>query len=100
LLPKNFNQLKNERFTLEASSQAADVYTDIRFWQTINLSSRHIGIKAILFPWLICFLGALFYCYEYALRIFPSLVAQPIAHFFNITAGGLGGLIALLLLRL
>lgn len=43
------------------------------------------------YGWLICSLAALFYCYEYLLRIEPSVMEAPLRHHFvGLTAGGLG----------
>lgn len=45
--------------------------------------------------WIVCSLAALFYCYEYLLRIEPSVMINPLMREFSITAGGLGFLVAL-----
>ncbi len=45
--------------------------------------------------WIICSLAAFFYCYEYMLRIEPSVMVEPLMHDFAVTAGGLGFLVAL-----
>ena len=44
--------------------------------------------------WLICGLGALFYSYEYFLRILPSVMEVPLRHHFDLTAAGFGFLSA------
>ncbi len=44
---------------------------------------------------LICGLGALFYCYEYLLRIEPSVMIPQLMHEFGVTAASLGLLTAL-----
>lgn len=46
------------------------------------------------FPWLVCGLGALFYCYEYMLRIAPSVMSQDLMMSFNIGLGAFGNLVA------
>lgn len=46
------------------------------------------------FPWLICGLGALFYTYEYFLRISPSVMTADLMHAFGISAATFGNLIA------
>lgn len=46
--------------------------------------------KAILIPWLICALGALFYSYEYILRITPSVMEMPLREHFGLSATGFG----------
>lgn len=40
--------------------------------------------------WLICGLGALFYSYEYLLRIAPSVMEHPLRSHFNLSATGFG----------
>lgn len=50
--------------------------------------------RSHIIPWLICGLGALFYCYEYVLRIMPSVMAQDLMATFNINAFALGSLAA------
>ncbi len=40
--------------------------------------------------WLICGLGALFYAYEYLLRISPSVMETSLRHHFGLTATGFG----------
>lgn len=44
--------------------------------------------------WLICIIGALFYCYEYFLRIAPSVMSSEIMRAFNLNASAFGDLIA------
>jgi len=46
--------------------------------------------KAILIPWLICALGAIFYSYEYILRITPSVMEMPLREHFGLSATGFG----------
>jgi len=46
------------------------------------------------FSWLVCMLGALFYCYEYYLRIAPSVMTIDLMHAFDISATALGNLAA------
>ncbi|MDF1684901.1 MAG: MFS transporter [Legionellaceae bacterium] len=46
--------------------------------------------KAIFIPWLICALGALFYSYEYILRITPSVMEMPLREHFGLSATGFG----------
>lgn len=45
-------------------------------------------------PWLMCGLGALFYCYEYLLRMSPSVMTGNLMSTFSINAGVLGNLVA------
>ncbi len=48
-----------------------------------------------LLPWLVCGLGAVFYCYEYFLRIAPSVMTAEIRGAFQIDATAFGYLTAL-----
>jgi MFS family permease len=43
-----------------------------------------------LFGWLICLLGAVFYSYEYLLRIAPSVMESALRGHFNLSASGFG----------
>jgi len=45
-------------------------------------------------PWLICGLGALFYAYEYFLRVTPSVMTEELKQFYHIHAAALGSLSA------
>lgn len=47
-----------------------------------------------LIPWIICALGALFYSYEYFLRITPSVMTSQLMSYFHIGDGALGSLSA------
>jgi len=55
-----------------------------------NRSKRHIS----WFPWLICGLGALFYTYEYFLRIAPNVMMPDLMRSFHVGSASLGNLIA------
>lgn len=46
------------------------------------------------FAWLVCGLGAVFYCYEYLLRILPSVITTDLMRTFHIDATALGNLAA------
>lgn len=46
--------------------------------------------KIITSPWVICGVGALFYMYEYFLRISPGVMAESLRHAFHINATKLG----------
>ena len=46
------------------------------------------------FGWFICILGALFYCYEYFLRIMPAVMTTDLMQAFSINATLLGNLAA------
>lgn len=45
--------------------------------------------------WLICALGAIFYCYEYILRIEPSLMVPELMQYFQLSADKFGILVSL-----
>ena len=50
--------------------------------------------KAALVSWLICGLGALYYAYEYLLRITPSVMEHALRAHFDLSATGFGALSA------
>jgi sugar phosphate permease len=52
----------------------------------MSISTR----KSMLFAWLICGIGALFYAYEYFLRITPSVMEPALRSHFNLSALGFG----------
>ncbi|MCH9770610.1 MAG: MFS transporter [Gammaproteobacteria bacterium] len=60
-----------------------------------------MGIKAktkarmLVYGWVVCILAAFFYCYEYLLRIEPSVMVRELMHNFSITATGVGVLSAM-----
>lgn len=51
--------------------------------------------KSVLLGWTICLLGAVFYCYEYLLRIQPSVMVPELMRQFNLSAEQFGALTAL-----
>ena len=61
--------------------------------QSEKLPSRHK--KTELIGWMICGLGAIFYCYEYLLRIQPSVMVPELMRQFHISADRLGAIISL-----
>ena len=54
----------------------------------------NIDKKYLTLAWLMCGLGAIFYSYEYLLRIVPSVMELPIREHYNLTSGGFGALSA------
>ncbi|MFC3908114.1 MFS transporter [Legionella dresdenensis] len=48
------------------------------------------GKKYLLMAWLICGLGAIYYSYEYFLRISPSVMEPALREHFNLSATGFG----------
>lgn len=53
------------------------------------INSRSHFITVIL-PWIVCILGALFYCYEFFLRVAPSVMVPQMMSAYNIDAKSLG----------
>ena len=51
--------------------------------------------KSIFIAWLICSLAALFYTYEYMLRIEPGIMTGDLQSYFSLTAGGFGLLVSM-----
>jgi sugar phosphate permease len=45
-------------------------------------------------PWFICSLGALYYCYEYLLRISPSVMIDDLMNVYHLTGAEVGSLSA------
>lgn len=50
--------------------------------------------QASRFAWIVCTLGALFYCYEYFLRITPSVMMPQLMSAFHINATTLGTIVS------
>lgn len=48
----------------------------------------------IIYPWLVCGLGALFYCYEYLLRTTPSVMTAELMQHYHLHRAALGNLVA------
>jgi sugar phosphate permease len=58
---------------------------------TLDYSLRESRSSIPLFvPWVICALGALYYCYEYFLRISPSVMTQELMQEYHLTATEVG----------
>lgn len=49
---------------------------------------------AMIFPWMMCAIGATFYIYEYLLRVSPSVMTSDLMLSFHIGAAALGNLAA------
>jgi sugar phosphate permease len=60
----------------------------------INMDDAHGTSRIQKLPWVICFIGALFYCYAYFLRISPSTMTHELSLHFHISATALGTLAA------
>ncbi len=50
--------------------------------------------RSFVLPWFICGLGALFYCYEYFLRISPSVMTPELMRAYDLTGAQVGNLSA------
>lgn len=50
--------------------------------------------KTMLLPWVICGLGAVFYCYEYFLRISPSVMTSELMSAYDLKGSEVGNLSA------
>ena len=57
---------------------------------SIRLWFKHINVKAIS----IVALAATFYCYEFFLRVSPSVLTHELMHFYQVGAGTLGSIVA------
>lgn len=64
------------------------------FEHTINPREKNATpfSRAIIISWAICGLGALFYCYEYLLRVSPSVMTQELMRFYHLTGEQYGNL--------
>ncbi len=58
-----------------------------------NSTRSHSRVFRIM-PWVICGLGAIFYTYEYFLRISPSVMSSDLMHTYNLSAEAFGNLAA------
>jgi sugar phosphate permease len=59
------------------------------FLKSVSLDSEEKN-KTPLMPWIICGLGALYYCYEYLLRISPSVMTEELMRMYHLTATEIG----------
>lgn len=60
----------------------------------VQVMGGNMRQRSALYGWLVCGLGALFYCYEYFLRISPSVMTQDLMRVYHIDATLLGNLAA------
>lgn len=49
--------------------------------------------KFLWYGWLVCALGALFYCYEFYLRIAPSVMKDQLEGFYHVQAAGFSNIV-------
>ncbi len=54
------------------------------------MEQRQVSMKFKLLPWVVCALGALFYSYEYLLRMSPSVMAENLMRFYHLTGAQFG----------
>ncbi len=52
--------------------------------------TNKLSMKIYIFPWFVCALGALFYSYEYLLRMSPSVMAENLMRFYHLTGAQFG----------
>lgn len=57
-------------------------------------STKPFGFATSIYPWLIVACGMLFYCFNYFLRVSPSVMQGELTHSFHITATQFGTLAA------
>lgn len=57
-------------------------------------TNHTISTRIVIFSWTVCALGALFYCYEYFLRISPSVMTSQLMKTYNLNGAGVGNLSA------
>lgn len=57
-------------------------------------TTKEIPLRINILAWAICFLGALFYCYEYFLRISPSVMTSQLMSTYHLSGAEVGNLSA------
>ncbi len=57
-----------------------------------GVGMQKLATKSVVFSWVVCSLGALFYCYEYLLRTSPSVMVQELMRYFHLTGAQYGNL--------
>lgn len=60
-----------------------------------TMTPARVYFKTFLQPWLVCLTGMLFYCYNYFLRVSPSVMQHELADAFHVTATQFGTLACL-----
>ncbi len=68
--------------------------TQINHAEIDSIASTYSENPAVKIALLMCVLGGVFYCYEYYLRVLPSVIQPELMATFEITQAGLGTLIA------
>ena len=59
-----------------------------------NTQDDFIRPRVGWFAWFVCFLAAMFYCYEFLLRVSPSVMSSQLMHAYHLNARGFGNLSA------
>lgn len=54
------------------------------------MTESQVSRRSMILGWVICSLGAVFYCYEYLLRIEPSVMVPELMHKFHLSAEEFG----------
>lgn len=67
------------------------MYNQNLTWVNIHMQNTDSQNKSLfLVGWLMCILAALFYCYAYILRVFPSVMTDELSDLFSLNATSLG----------
>lgn len=61
----------------------------------MNLNTNKSDWTKTIYPWFVFFLASLFYVYEFCLRVMPSTMTHQLMQHYDLTASGLGLLVAL-----
>ena len=56
----------------------------------LNQGKELSMLRDIIFPWTICLLAALFYCYDFLLRVTPSVMVHPLMAEYGVNATEIG----------
>jgi|SaaInlStandDraft_6_1057023.scaffolds.fasta_scaffold01615_3 MFS family permease len=62
----------------------------LKIWIFMSITVKQVSLRAAL----MCVLAALFYCYEYYLRVAPAVMRPELMQSFNLSDAGLGALVA------
>src|SRR5262245_24058786 len=60
-----------------------------------SMTGMNFSLFKSVYPWIIVSCGMLFYCYNYFLRVSPSVMQNELSQAFHITASELGTLAGL-----
>lgn len=62
--------------------------------ETASKAQHMSKSQSLFWPWVICGLGAVYYCYEYFLRICPSVITPELMRTYHLTGAQVGSLSA------